>query len=60
MPGELATCELAQVENGQKILFIFGPEGGNLRPGALMPLKKLAVLKLTWTCIMRTETVLML
>ena len=45
--GELATLarELAQVESGQKILFIFGPEVVSLRL-RLMPLKKLAVLKL--------------
>ena len=44
--GELATLarELVQVENSQKILFIFGPEGG-ISPSE-MHLKKLVDLKL--------------
>lgn len=45
--GELATLarELAQVESGQKILFIFGPEGG-ISPSEIDVLRKLVALKL--------------
>ena len=45
--GELATLarELAKVESGQKILFIFGPEGG-ISPSEIDAFRKLVALKL--------------
>ena len=56
--GELATLarELAQVENGQKILFIFGPEGG-ISPSEIDAFEEAGGLKIgLGPRIMRTET----
>ena len=56
--GELATLarELAQVESGQKILFIFGPEGG-ISPSEIDAFEEAGGLKIgLGPRIMRTET----
>ena len=56
--GELATLarELAQVENGQKILFIFGPEGG-ISPSEIDAFEEAGGVKIgLGPRIMRTET----
>ena len=56
--GELATLarELAQVENGQKILFIFGPEGG-ISPSEIDAFEEAGGVKVgLGPRIMRTET----
>ena len=56
--GELATLarELVQVENGQKILFIFGPEGG-ISPSEIDAFEEAGGLKIgLGPRIMRTET----
>ena len=56
--GELATLarELAQVESGQKILFIFGPEGG-ISPSEIDVFEEAGGLKIgLGPRIMRTET----
>ena len=56
--GELATLarELAKVESGQKILFIFGPEGG-ISPSEIDAFEEAGGLKIgLGPRIMRTET----
>ena len=56
--GELATLarELAQVESGQKILFIFGPEGG-ISPSEIDAFEEAGGVKIgLGPRIMRTET----
>ena len=56
--GELATLarELAQAENGQKILFIFGPEGG-ISPSEIDAFEEAGGVKIgLGPRIMRTET----
>ena len=56
--GELATLarELVQVENGQKILFIFGPEGG-ISPSEIDAFEEAGGVKIgLGPRIMRTET----
>ena len=56
--GELATLarELAKVENGQKLLFIFGPEGG-ISPSEIDAFEEAGGVKIgLGPRIMRTET----